>query len=90
VKGSRKYLSAKGLLSITRSLFNKIKSPRELAPRANSITQTDCLMSAVAMFSLKFPSLLKFDENKEEKNIKHNLLKMKFNSCSQDRVHILR
>jgi len=73
VKSSRKYLSAKGLLSVIRSQFNKIKSPRDLAPRSNSITQTDCLMSAVAMFSLKFPSLLKFDENKEEKNIKHNL-----------------
>jgi hypothetical protein len=30
-------------------------------------------MSGLAMFSLKFPSLLKFDENREEKTIKHNL-----------------
>lgn len=30
-------------------------------------------MSGLAMFSLKFPSLLKFDENKAELEIKHNL-----------------
>jgi hypothetical protein len=34
---------------------------------------TDCLMSGVAMFGLKFPSLLKFDEAKEEVELKHNL-----------------
>jgi len=47
--------------------------PRELSPRSNPITVTDCLMSGLAMFSLKFPSLLKFDEGKDEKKIKHNL-----------------
>jgi hypothetical protein len=30
-------------------------------------------MSGVAMFGLKFPSLLKFDEAKEELELKHNL-----------------
>jgi hypothetical protein len=30
-------------------------------------------MSGLAMFGLKFPSLLKFDERREEENIKHNL-----------------
>lgn len=30
-------------------------------------------MSGLAMFSLKFPSLLKFDEGKDENKIKHNL-----------------
>jgi hypothetical protein len=73
VNSSRKYLSAEGLLGIIRDQFNKIIPPRELAPRSNSITLTDCLMSALAMFSLKFPSLLKFDESREEKTIKHNL-----------------
>jgi len=73
VKTSRKYLSAQGLLTVIRRQFNKIKSPRDLVLRSNPITQTDCLMSGLAMFSLKFPSLLKFDENREEKNIKHNL-----------------
>jgi hypothetical protein len=44
-----------------------------IAPRPNPITLTDCLMSAVAMFGLKFPSLLKFDEGRDEDRIKHNL-----------------
>lgn len=70
---SRKYLSAEGLLGIIRDQFNKMTSPRELAPRSKSIALADCLMSALAMFSLKFPSLLKFDENRGEKTIKHNL-----------------
>lgn len=70
---SRKYLSAKGLLGVVHSQFQKIKSPRELAPRSAPITLSDCLMSAVAMFGLKFPSLLKFDEAKEELELKHNL-----------------
>lgn len=37
------------------------------------ISLADCLMSAVAVFSLKFPSLLKFEEHKNEDEIKHNL-----------------
>jgi hypothetical protein len=50
-----------------------IKTPRTLAPRSNQITLSDCLMSGLAMFSLKFPSLLKFDEAKKDTQIKHNL-----------------
>lgn len=73
MKSSRKYLSAKGLLGIIHDQFEKIKPQRELAPRSNPIRLTDCLMSALAMFSLKFPSLLKFDEGKDEKKTKHNL-----------------
>ena len=70
---SRKYLSANGLLGVVHSQFKKIKPPRELAKRSKPITLTDCLMSGVAMFGLKFPSLLKFDEAKEELELKHNL-----------------
>src|SRR5471030_1424996 len=70
---SRKYLSAKGLLSVIYQEFEKIKPPRQLGTRSNPITQTDCLMSGLAVFSLKFPSLLKFDEHKSEEKIKHNL-----------------
>lgn len=73
VKQSRKYLSAQGLLSAIRTQFDQIKAPRELGQRSNQITLTDCLMSGLAVFGLKFPSLLKFDEAKNEKIIKHNL-----------------
>lgn len=33
-------------------------------------------MSGVAMFGLKFPSLLKFDQAKEELELKHNLSRL--------------
>lgn len=70
---TRKYLSAQGLNRIIYDQFKKVSIPRELAPRSNLITLADCLMSGLAMFSLKFPSLLKFDESCEEERIKNNL-----------------
>jgi hypothetical protein len=70
---SRKHLSAKGLFEIIYNQFKKIKPTREMSLRSNPITLPDCLMSGLAMFSLKFPSLLKFDEHKDENEIKHNL-----------------
>jgi hypothetical protein len=73
VKSSRKYLSAEGLFSTIHDEFKKVKLPQMPIPRTNPITLTDCLMSGLALFSLKYPSLLKFDEGKEENNIKHNL-----------------
>jgi hypothetical protein len=63
---SRKYLSASGLIGVVHGEFNKIKVPRVRSKRSNPINLTDCLMSGFAMFSLKFPSLLKFDEQKNE------------------------
>ena len=73
MKASRKHLSAQGLFNLIHSHFKAIKTPRALAPRSNPITLSDCLMSGLAMFSLKFPSLLKFDEAKGDVQIKHNL-----------------
>jgi hypothetical protein len=70
---SRKYLSAKGLLGVIRGEFKKIKPPREPVARSNPIPLADCLMSALAVFGLKFPSLLKFDEEKNDAITKHNL-----------------
>jgi hypothetical protein len=68
----RKFLSAPGLFGLIHEEFKKIKLP-EGSKRRSGIPLTDCLMSAVAMFSLKFPSLLKFDECSDEELIKHNL-----------------
>lgn len=73
MKASRKYLSAEGLFGLIYNHFKTIKAPRALAPRSNPIMLTDYLMSGLAMFSLKFPSLLKFDEAKEDRQIRHNL-----------------
>lgn len=73
MKTARKHLSANGLISVIRTSFEEIKPPQELIQRSNSIAATDCLMSAFAMFGLKFPSLLKFDEGRSEKKTQHNL-----------------
>jgi len=64
---ARKYLSADGLFEIVRKGFEKITDPRK---RGGLISLRDALMSGFAMFSLKYPSLLLFDKNKEDDNLK--------------------
>ena len=71
----RKYLSITGLLAIVRSEFKKINLPREV-DRINTIgiSFADCLMSAFAMFSQKYPSLLQFDKcHRLDPQVEHNL-----------------
>ncbi len=65
----RKALSAPGLLSTTRQCFDQIED--NVASRG--VNLTDCLMSGLAIFGLKYPSLLQFDNNRNEKLIKSNL-----------------
>jgi hypothetical protein len=74
VSQSRKHLSAKGLLELVREEFNKI-NPRVLSKRTSKpISLVDCLMSGLAIFSLKFPSLLQFEEQSKKAGlIKKNL-----------------
>jgi hypothetical protein len=59
------------LLAAVRKAFGVIPDHRQI--EKNKITLVDALMSAVALFSLKFPSLLKFDEKRTEKQIRYNL-----------------
>lgn len=66
----RKTLSAPGLLDAVKKSFEKIP---DLCSSRSDITLADCLMSGLAIFSLKLPSLLQFDQSKEEGRIKHNL-----------------
>lgn len=66
----RKHLSIPGLLATVRTDFKTI--PDNRTKRVN-ISLPDTLMSALAMFSLKYPSLLKFDEERNEEIIRHNL-----------------
>lgn len=70
----KKQLSAKGMLGKIRSLFQQIpeppRDPRGLKPE---IALADCLMSALAVFGLKFPSLLQFDDHSDSAVVKHNL-----------------
>ena len=58
----RKYLSAPGLIQNIRSGFEQV--PDTKARRG--IPLTDYLMSAVAIFKLKYPSLLQFDQDSRE------------------------
>ncbi|MFT4552052.1 MAG: hypothetical protein ACI9S8_000673 [Chlamydiales bacterium] len=53
-------LSAKGLLRKARNIFKKVKEPpRGRQGLEKKISISDCLMSALAIFKLKFPSLLR-------------------------------
>ncbi len=68
----KKYLSAVGFLAIARKAFARIKDPSSLS-KEKTISLVDCLMSGLALFGLKFPSLLKFDRTRNDEMIRHNL-----------------
>ena len=71
------YLSAKGLLSQARKIFEKVKEPNKGSQGVKKeISIADCLMSAFAMFKLKFPSLLQFEYAQEKEPIKQNLINL--------------
>lgn len=59
----RKHLSADGLFKMVKKEFKKIADHR---PTNVEIPLDDALMSGFAMFSLKDPSLLAFDERRQE------------------------
>ena len=63
----RKHLSADALFRLVYRGFDHI--PDERSPDAD-IALTDALMSAFAMFSLKAPSLLAFDKERAEGNLR--------------------
>jgi hypothetical protein len=64
-------VSAPHLLKAVRTCFDRIPDPR---PRNCGISLADALMSGLAVFGLKYPSLLKFDEaRQEEPMVRHNL-----------------
>jgi Transposase DDE domain len=62
----RKHLSADALLNRLRTGFGAITDHRPGTPK---IPLPDALMSAFAMFSLKSPSLLAFDDERKEGNL---------------------
>src|SRR3989338_512313 len=70
----KRQLSAKGMLEKIRSAFEKIpEPPRSTRGLKSNISAADCLMSGLAVFGLKFPSLLQFDSGLDDPVIKHNL-----------------
>lgn len=60
----RKSLCADALISTVYHQFRKISDPREL-PSTVPISFTDVLMSGLAVFGLKFSSLLQYDQNRK-------------------------
>ena len=62
----RKHLSADALLRVVRKGFGRIPDHR---PLAVSISLSAALMSGFAVFSLKSPSLLAFDEHRADENL---------------------
>lgn len=64
------HLSAPGLLQAVRASFSYAKTP---TLRARKFTLPDCLMSGLSIFGMKSPSLLQFDENQAEPQVRHNL-----------------
>jgi len=66
----KKTLSAPALLSRVRNVFNDVKDWRKTTPE---YSLSDVLMSGLAVFSLKFPSLLDFDNRCREPQTQHNL-----------------
>jgi len=66
----RKTLSAPALLKGIRKSFEKIKDFRK---RKTEYTLPDVLMSGLAVFGLKYPSLLQFDNDRDAPRLKHNL-----------------
>ncbi len=67
----KKYLSLPGMLKKVSSIFHKIIDP--LQTNRPRVILRDCLMSGLAMFLLKYPSLLSFNNAQEEENICDNL-----------------
>ncbi|OAD23235.1 hypothetical protein THIOM_000938, partial [Candidatus Thiomargarita nelsonii] len=66
----RQKLSMPGLLQELKSFFQTIKEP---VIRKGAISLVDCLLSGLAIFSLKYPSLLQFDKSRLDPVSAHNL-----------------
>lgn len=59
-----------GFLATVRKQFRQVSKP---AIPGSSLSLTDCLMAGLAVFSLKYPSLLKCDHDRADGIIRHNL-----------------
>ena len=65
----RRYLSAPGLIKEVRACFERIEDNGN----GKVFSLSDCLMSGFAVFSLKYPSLLQFDQGREDDLVRANL-----------------
>jgi hypothetical protein len=82
----KKYSITAMLLDEAQKVFLETKIDQVKGNRKNPIKLVDCLMSALAMFGLKFPSLLQFDQYVQfQKNVTHNLTNLyKINAVPSD------
>ena len=81
----RKRLSADALYALLRQRFRSISDPRQ---NGTSVSLVDALMSAVAMFSLKDPSLLAFEGRRNDENLR-NLFGLQHVPCDTQMRAIL-
>ena len=68
-QGFRQSVSIPGLLKTTRQVFEQIPDSKS----SSSISLTDHLMSGLAIFGLKYPSLLQFDQDRNMDLTRSNL-----------------
>ena len=73
MKKTRKYLSAEGLIKSIQSSFKKIKDPQN---RNGKISILDCLMSCLAIFSLKYSSLLQYEVERKKFKMLENFKRL--------------
>jgi hypothetical protein len=70
----RKHLCVPGLLARARAQFQKLKDPKV---GKIQFSLADCLMSGLALFGLKYPSLLQFDNDYHNvERVAHNIQKL--------------
>jgi len=73
-KRENKSLARRELLKVVKKVFGEIKLPKStMRGKPPTISLTDSLMSAFAMFGLKAPSLLSFDQDKGKDIFSKNL-----------------
>lgn len=65
----RKHLSHPGLIKTVTQSFQQIPEP--FSPSRAALP--DCLLSGLALFGLKYPSLLQFDRDRVDEHTQHNL-----------------
>lgn len=68
----RKGLCAPGLIKIIHDSFSKIPDPQQFGRKVN-ISLLDCLLSCFAVFSLKWPSLLQYEQEVKNPYVLKNL-----------------
>ena len=90
--GIKKHLSSEGLHQIVWHGFYREKLP---LCNGSHIKWNDCMMSGLAVFGLKFPSLLQYNDSRSEAVIKSNLKNLyrvqhaPSDTCMRERLYLL-